>query len=184
MKFVKNLIMRIKTNKRGLTLIEVMIVALIIAVAVIGAISFRFFGVTNAKKADVQANAARIGSMMLETWNSLGDVPDDPLLIPPYISVYEDSVKRSFGYNPGSTLQLTLSPATSGPAATLINVLKRYEVQDLANCVYYFVTLSYKPAVTGSEPEPQAINASISWNRGYGLSGTTEHITSISNYVN
>ncbi len=173
--------MRIQTNKRGLTLVEIMIVVLIIAVAVIGAINFRFFGVTNAKKADVQANATRIGSMMLETWKGLGDVPTDPLMLPPYLAVFETAI-NNLNTNP----HFTLSSAAIGSAAPSFTAMKSYQIRDLANGVYYFATLSYKPAVTGSTPEPQAFNVSISWFWDYGTSDPQNHgknIISLSTYL-
>jgi hypothetical protein len=110
--------------------------------------------------------------MMLETWKGLGGNTD-----PLSTTVFENAIN-------GYSTHFTLSPATSGPAAPLANVLKCYRVQDLANGVYYFATLSYKPAVTGSSPEPEAINVSISWNQGYGTSGTSMHTISMSTYTN
>lgn len=163
---------RVDKNK-GLTLIEVMVVVIIIAVAVIGAMRFRYFGVANAKKADVQSNATRIGSMMLETWKGLGGIIDPKN---PDMAVFENAINK---YSPYFTF---VSAAQRSVPANFAHV-KTYQVIDLANGVYYFVTLSYKLAVTGSLPEPEALNALITWNQGYGTSGQPEHTISISTYV-
>ncbi len=172
-KFVKALVMKIKASTRGLTLIEVMIVVLIIAVAVIGAMNFRYYGVTHSKKADVQANAARIGSMMLEIWDGLGGIVDPAN---PDTTALDIALAK---YSP----YYTIAPAGQGAVPPLFNHIKSYQIRDLSNGVYYFVSLSYKQAVTGTSPEPQALNATISWNRGYGTSGASEHTISISTYL-
>ena len=63
------------TRVKGLTLIEIMVAVLIIAVAVISAASFRYYCVLDAKKADVQVTAGRLAWALLESWRSRGWKP-------------------------------------------------------------------------------------------------------------
>jgi len=72
----------LKKRNNGVTLIEVMIAALAIAVVVIGAMQFQFFCALDAHKADVRAVAGRIGLLLLEDWKALqGDDTLDPLTV-------------------------------------------------------------------------------------------------------
>ena len=64
-----------KTGKNptyGLTLIEVMIAIVIIIVAVLGSVLYRYHSALGARKADVNMTAARIGLLLLETWEGSG----------------------------------------------------------------------------------------------------------------
>jgi hypothetical protein len=137
-----------RTNTVGLTLIEIMVVIFIISIAVIGATSFRTFCVVDAKKADMQVNAARIGSMLLETWKGMGG-----------LSNYDPSVEFPLSTY-GSQFAITRTATGLAEPTGFTPLSGKYRVLDKANNVYYYVTLSYKPAVA-SPPEPLALNATI-----------------------
>jgi prepilin-type N-terminal cleavage/methylation domain-containing protein len=162
-----------KNKKHGLTLIEVMMVVLIISVAVIGATSFRTYCVMDAKKADVQINAARVGSMLLETWKGMGGY-----------SSYDPSVEfplSSYGS------QFTITKTTTGLAQPtgFTALANNYQVLDKANNVYYYVTLSFKAAVV-SPSEPLALNATIVRRQNYaaGSVAGTDKTLKMTTYVN
>jgi prepilin-type N-terminal cleavage/methylation domain-containing protein len=165
-----------RQHNKALTLIEVMMVILIIAVGVIGAMGFRFYCVKDAKLADVQVNAARIGSMLLENWKGLGGHIDVA-----HITVFEDAVINSCP-------EYSVSKGSTGPAAPkdFTALATKYRIQDnanhdpTANNVYYYITLSYKMATSTI---PMALNAVISWNEEYAISGATAHSLSITTYV-
>jgi prepilin-type N-terminal cleavage/methylation domain-containing protein len=132
-------------TKNGLTLIEIMIVVLLMAIAVIGAMGFRLYCVTDAKKADVQAGAARIGSMILENWKGNGG----PL-----------------NYDPASSLNIF----TSQFVITRVGTSDNYWVQDKANSVnasdgiHYYIMLSFS-AETATLPKE--LNVAVSWLKNY-----------------
>jgi Tfp pilus assembly protein PilE len=162
-----------KKHNTALTLIEVMVVVLIISVAVIGATSFRTFCVVDAKKADVQINAARIGSMLLETWKGMGGfVSYDPSMEFP-LSTY------------GSQFAITKTTTGLAQPTGFTALANKYQVLDKANNVYYFVTLSYKPAVV-SPSEPPALNATIVRRPNYtvGSVANTDPSLKMTTYVN
>ncbi len=52
----------------GLTLIEIMLAILVLAVMVIGTAGYRYYSELDARKAVKQANAARIALTLLENW--------------------------------------------------------------------------------------------------------------------
>lgn len=136
----------------GFTLIETMVVVAIVSIAFIGMLSFRYHCVTQAKRADVQINAARLGEMLLETWKGMGG-----------FSSYDPSAEfplSTFGS------QFAITTSSTGPAAQtgFTPLASMYKVLDKANNVYYYATLSYKPKVS---PEPLALNATIVWRQGY-----------------
>ena len=125
--------MKQKRNFSGVTLIEVMVAILIIAIGVLGAANFRYYCVTDAKKADVQINAARIASMLLEDWKAVGGITS---------------------YNPADTnpnngdltqfpSQFTISNTSSPPAPAwrLATKLASYEIKDLNNNIVYYIII-------------------------------------------
>ena len=63
----------------GLTLIEVFVSLLIVAVAVVGAMMYRYYSTSNARIADVHAGAGRVGLLVLEGWKGAAGRADyDP----------------------------------------------------------------------------------------------------------
>jgi Tfp pilus assembly protein PilV len=132
-------------HNTALTLIEVMVVVLIIAVAVIGAMGFRFYCVADAKKADVQAGAARIGSMLLESWKGTGGLSN---------------------YNPTTQFSAFTSRFEIKQEGTSNN----YWVHDKANSVtssdgiHYYVTLS-RTAPTSTSLA--VLNVTVAWRKTY-----------------
>jgi len=160
-------------NIAGLTLIEIMVVVLLISVAVLGATSFRMFCVMDAKKADVQINAARVGSMLLETWKGTGGFSSyDPSLEFP-ISSY------------GSQFGITKTATGLAEPTGFTSLASKYQILDKSNNVYYFVTLSYKPAVV-SPSEPTALNVTIVRRSNYttGSVTTDDKTLKMTTYMN
>jgi type II secretory pathway pseudopilin PulG len=176
-------IYKMKKNRRnhsaGLTLVEVMVVVLIIAVAFIGAMGFRLYSVADAKRADVQVNAARIGSMLLENWKAMGGYTDSL-----HMAAYTAAISSY-----SSQIVVRSSSASACPAAPADNPnwqpVMWYEIQDMSEdnskIGFYYVTLSFKPAAS-SPSEPPALNATIGWRDKYGQNGTLAHTISITTY--
>lgn len=52
----------------GFTFTEIMGVILVLTVAVLGASAYRYHATLDTRKADLQTTAARVGSLLLETW--------------------------------------------------------------------------------------------------------------------
>ena len=64
---------------KGLTLIEIMVSLLVVAIGLLGAMSFRYYGARNARIADVHADAGRVGLLILEGWKgAAGRLDYDP----------------------------------------------------------------------------------------------------------
>ncbi len=55
-------------QRPGLTLIEVLVSLLIVAVAVVGSMMYRYYSASSARIADVHAGAGRVGLLILEGW--------------------------------------------------------------------------------------------------------------------
>lgn len=135
----------LKKQKKALTLIEIMAAMALIFVAVIGAMSFRYYCALDARKADVQITAARLASTLLQAWRA---------------------TQGSLDYNPVTELgaELPISDSTTGPVG-FAAVLGSYAI--VVNHVNYYATLSYEDQAD----EPRRINANVAWNNGY--QGTT-----------
>lgn len=53
---------------KGLTLIEIIISLVIVVIALIGAMMYRYYSTSSARIADVHAGAGRVGLLILEGW--------------------------------------------------------------------------------------------------------------------
>ncbi len=144
---------RLRTNnKTGLTLIEVMVAMVILMVAGLGALAFRYYCSLDARKADIQITAARIGTMLLESWIGQGG---------------------STSYNP--VTQLTAQLKSTDPASSVDGGVTGPEPQGglsrtgsnndykiVVNGVNYYVTLSTNTAVS-----PVPLSVSVAWRHDY-----------------
>ena len=145
MKTIKN------TQKRGLTLIEVVVAATVLVVASMGAIGYRYYCVLDERKADVQLTAARLGLMFMETWRGAGGrAPTDPYNIynPLNLSV------------PASGLQVNAAGGPGVPSG--FNSFGSYcAVADGAN---YYTTLSYQDDAANGLRELSIV---VAWPQDY-----------------
>ena len=71
--------MALKQNRRGVTLIEIMVAIVVIVVGVLGAMMYRYHSALDARKADVHVGAGRVALLILEGWKgAAGDPTYDP----------------------------------------------------------------------------------------------------------
>jgi len=132
------------TNRdKGVTLIEVMVAILLLLIAVVGAINFRFFCAMDARKADVHINATRLGLTLLESWRGAGG-------------------KDSFNPDVLETTEMVINPG-SGPGPTNdLTVLGKYQI--ILRGVNYYATLSYKDDAAGMSNENlRNLNVMVHW---------------------
>ncbi|MHC4153049.1 MAG: type IV pilus modification PilV family protein [Planctomycetota bacterium] len=74
--------MNIKSSKRfrGTSLLEILIAAIILMVAVIGTAQYRYYWASDIRKGDMQTEAAGIGYLLCESWRGVkGAVDFDPI---------------------------------------------------------------------------------------------------------
>ncbi|MFC1737774.1 prepilin-type N-terminal cleavage/methylation domain-containing protein [Planctomycetota bacterium] len=134
--------MMLKSSKfsSAFTLVEVMVAMAILAIAVLGAMGFRYYSALDARKADVQNYAARVSSLLLESWKGLGGLERfDPV--------------ETFGEDFIVSESDLVPPAPSG-----FTKLGGYQIEFYRTT--YYVTLSYKEAALSI---PRALNVSTSW---------------------
>lgn len=144
--------MILKKQRIGLTLIEIMVAIVVVVVAVIGAMSFRYYCAVDARKADVHMTAARIGWMLLEDWKGTGG------RLPGH---------AAGSYDPLAAFDSTELPITSavGPATPSgFAALGSYMVT--ANYVNYYATLTYKVKTAS---DPAVLNVCVAWGRPYNV---------------
>jgi len=137
--------------RKGLTLIEVMVAAAVIIVAIIGAMTFRYFCALDARKSNVQTTAGRLGLLLLEGWAGLGGrAVSDPYNI----------------YNPASFSNAAselLIASDVGPAAPSgFNSFGSYRI--VADGAYYYATLSYQDDAANGL---RILNISVAWPEKY-----------------
>lgn len=61
-------------SKGGFTIVEVMITAVILLVAVLGSSGYRYYAALDARKAAMQAAASRVGLILCESWHGVGGI--------------------------------------------------------------------------------------------------------------
>ena len=136
-------------HSRGFTLTEVMISILIIMILVTGAMGYQYNSTRDVKISEIQATAARIAMLQLESWKGQqGDTAFDP------VDTFD--------------AEMTIQTSTIGPdvpdnsIGTPLVKLGSYEI--ILNNIYYYVTLSYDEEST---LEPMILNATVAWRDDY-----------------
>ncbi|MHC4623483.1 MAG: type IV pilus modification PilV family protein, partial [Planctomycetota bacterium] len=128
----------------GLTLIEVVVAILVIAIGVLGAIGYRYWCALDARRADVQITAARLGSALLESWKAGGGfAPSEP---------ENNYDPEDLAFEP----EVTISASGTGPGG-FNDVFGNYLI--VANRANYYATLSYQDAAG----EPRCLNVAVAW---------------------
>ena len=130
-----------KKRRRGVTLVEVIVGALIIAVIVLAALNFQMYCALHTREADVRATAGRLGLLLLEAWKTNGV---DVTAFNPTAADFNLYLPDNFSTN------------SEGLGGTGVE-LGRYDVT--LDGVNYYVTLLY------SAGSPQMLSACVAWNR-------------------
>jgi Tfp pilus assembly protein PilV len=149
---------RLRENRNsGLTLIEVMIAMLIIMIIVIGAISYMYACMWNAKRADVRITAARIGQLLLETWKITGHYDTDGS----GNQIWSWNVTDFDPTDPAFNLTLpgSFSNANDFDLSGIGTELDDYTI--IIDGVGYFVTLLF------DDNQPRMLSARVGWNLSY-----------------
>lgn len=152
-----------RTNKEGLTLVEVIVAMLVIAIAALGVSSFRYQAALDARRADAQLMAARTGLLLAEGWRG---------------------IRGGTAYNPAADFGSVLTIAASAdgpPAPSGFTPLGTYRIE--AGRAYYYAALSWQDAAAGL----RALHVSVAWEQrgtaaGYSSADKTFHLTAYTYY--
>jgi len=152
-----------KRNK-GISLIEIMVTTLILAVVVIGTSGYRYYASLDARRADVQITAVGVASLLLNSWKAQGGClgypvndPNDPQGVNP---VYKQVVEIAPGLNAYTNAPGLLVPEGFAGVGSSNNGSFRIVI----NGVNYFTTLSYKDQAG----EPRLLNVQVAWVNDFG----------------
>lgn len=134
---------------RGFTLTEVMISVLIVMILATGAMGYQYTSTRDVKVSEVQAAAARLGILLLESWKGRqGQASFDP------VDVFESEMTIQ-------TSAIGPDVPDNGDGMPLVK-LGSYEI--ILHNVNYYVTLSYDEA---SASGPMLLNVTLTWRRDY-----------------
>ena len=139
-----------KKPRRGVTLIEIMVATVVILVAVIGAIGYRYYSALDARKAKVHVTAARLNSMLLESWKASGGVSGP--------SAAYDPLDIMIGAN--ITISASKSQGPLVPAG--FNEFGKYTV--VVDGATYYATLSHKDEAV---EDLRLLNVCVGWPQKY-----------------
>jgi prepilin-type N-terminal cleavage/methylation domain-containing protein len=129
-----------ENSSNGLTLIEVLVTIVVVAVAVLGAMGYRYWCALDARRADVQITGARLGWMLLENWKAAGGD-----------ATYQPEMKR---------MQLPPGPGPAHPTGFV--PLGSYHAY--FDGVHYYATLSSKDAAATAA---RTLNVNVGWMKRY-----------------
>lgn len=144
-----------------MTLIEVLLAIVIIAIAVIGASGYRYFAALDARKASTRSTAARIALLLSENWRGLGY---------DRIGLYEPATHFK-DEDPGE-LEVSDPFATRGPGSdgNFDRFLGQYEIT--ANNTQFWATLAWKQEAANLI----ALNTVVAWEARKGNKGESGNI--------
>lgn len=146
-------------ERRGFTMIEVMIALGGFLVAVVGALSFQYYCAVDTREADVRAGANRVALLMLEGWRGSGGRATGLWAFNPI---------EEFGPLAATDGPLEFIGPTDEGLDAIDPELGRYKV--VANRTNYFVTLSYNDTVYSGDPgDPvlRTLGVTVAWSRDY-----------------
>ena len=123
----------------GISLVEVMITISILSVAVIGASAYRYYAALNARKAEANVTAGRVGLLLCESWRgSNGMATYDP------VSSFGSDLSITTAEGPGSPIDFNKLGSFN---------IKIYDVD-------YYTTLSWKD---NNDLSLRALNIVVAW---------------------
>ncbi|MDD5457883.1 MAG: hypothetical protein PHF37_00600 [Phycisphaerae bacterium] len=138
-KLAKNIL---KKRRCGFTLVDALLAAVVIMIAVIGTMCFRYYAMTNAVKAAMRLTAARTASALMENWRG---------------------VDGASGFDPTNHLadQLDISSDDGPDEPDGYTKLGSYKIE--INNADYYTTLSWIAEDTGL----RRLNVDIAWVDGH-----------------
>lgn len=134
--------------KRGFTLLELVIASLALGILSVGALGYQYHATRDARRAEVQATAARLAKTLLDNWKGVdGRLDYDPT------SVFAGSL---------TLVSSTVGPVPGDNGGSAFALHGRYRVT--INSDVYFVTCSYLDA---SAAGPRLLNVAVAWRPDY-----------------
>ena len=156
-----------KNQRKGLTLIEVMVAAVVVVFAVLGAMAFRYVTALDARKADIQISAARVGLLLLEGWKGEAGLES----FDPTDGKFESGI--------------VIIDSGGGPAvpAGFIGLATGPSFEIKENNTYFYATLS---SIASTSTDPKQLNVCVGWLHGaaQGNGGNSVQNVKFSTFVN
>lgn len=155
-----------------MTFVEVMVAVLVLSIALLGAMAYRYYSAADAKRADVHTTAARLASMLLEDWKADWQSADDPQAD----STYNPEEKFDSDIN----ITFSITDTSSG-----LDKPSGFDMHGngtiIADNVTYYVTLSYYTPDT----TPRILNVRIGWKTNYqaGTISSTDPFVELTTYM-
>ncbi len=149
-----------RSKTRGVTLIEIMVSIVILAVAVIGASGFRYHTMMDARRASAQMTASRVALMLCESWRGLnGDETFNPATyfatdlnittsgVGPNVPTGFTALGRYKIINNDLCCWATLSWSDVSPGLRALNIVVAYEQRNSGSQSYAQVDKTFKLTV-------------------------------------
>lgn len=155
----------------GFSLVEIMVAIVILAVVVIAISGYRYYSALDARKADVQITAARLGSYLLNSWKAVGgysgysiyELEDPGDYDPGDPNDYNPSDTDPVEFGPGLELYFNAPGSAVPDGFSALDADSNPNYRIVVNRVNYYTTLSYKDEVG----EPRVLNVCVAWTNDY-----------------
>ena len=153
---------RVVNKMSGLTLIEIMVSILIMAIVALGAMGYRYYTTIDTIKAEKQIAAARIALLLCESWRG---------------------VQGRSTYDPVANYQsdISISGSSQGPSVPGgLTSLSSYKI--LSEDTSYYATLAWKDVSSGI----RELNVAVEWDQrmnGTGLYSEIDKSYSLTTYI-
>jgi len=152
---------RVRKNRNsGFTLIEVMVSMVVIMIIVIGAVSYMYACMWNARRADVRITATRVGQLLMETWKLTGHYYFDEFGIQQWSWNVTDFDPTDTDFNLSLPYNFAVSAVTFDEEPIGVPFEDDYQAE--IDGKIYFVTLSYR------DDNPYMLTARVAWSRATG----------------
>lgn len=166
--------MNIKRKIRsGLTLVELMLAAAILMIALVGSMAYRYYSTLDARKADVQMTASRAAMTLLENWLGAKGLDATPAFDP----------TLRFPVSDYATNGVKVETATAGPSVP--SDFTQYGLYKIttADGMIYTALLASKAADTTTTPAtPRVLSVQIGW-RHDRQAGVPDKVAGFTSYM-
>jgi type II secretory pathway pseudopilin PulG len=147
----------------GFTIVEAMMAMAILAIAIVGAMAYRYYATMDARRADIHMTASRVGRTLLEGWVSVdGSNSYDPQARFNETNFAIAGPSNYWTWGPADGLPDSFQYYGLDTAGTAVGTRKQYQVTT-GNVVFYTILSTRARDTATNPPTPTMLNVRVGW---------------------